>query len=724
MSNFEISTRFTLYDAAYEVVHTGIETIRTANAAGRVQSFERAALETLLESDEIEITHRPTLSGKGIAGELMMLPKAQSEEAVRRLHYARFALSRTKSARSKTILVPLIAQAAERIKDDDPPSPSRVAVWIKAYVESGFEEAVFLSKVRRSRAPANTLDVRIVEVMNRVIGEVYLTNQRNPVRSVMPGLAIALAGLSKKLETSLPTPSIATVRRYVLKIDVYYRDLRRFGALVANRKHRAAGRGFFATQICELWMADGQILDLIIIDADGVPLGRAFATSFLDLKSRVVPATKISLAPFSGATLLAALKKAVAPVGDAPGGIPSNIVVDGGADYRDNGFAHFCASNHTVVEPCEPGEPNQKAVKERYFGTFNRQLIHRLPGTTFSNPKDRGDYESQKFACYQLHEVQNLVDAFLIDYNRSPHEGLGGAAPLQVWNECLAKLAVPVRTMTSEDAEVCCRTVVKGTVSHGRVRAFGLPPYYSAALRAYEIEMRAKRQTPSVEIRVDELDLGVVFVETNDPKFGIARAESSRPQYANRLSLFEHRQIREMDAARNVNFQIEQTRDTTLYRLRMEFRAALAKGGDPVARRELTRLGGLVLEHVGQPKSKPAPALSAPPPVDEQYDDPVVHLPEPVDPPPAPDPTPVVTPQPEAPSIHEVAPVATAGKEEPTAQVADVLFVELADTGDPIVAAQPAPTRKPPPPSSPSVQKGLGFDFRVESYPASSTPRR
>ena len=69
--------------------------------------------------------------------------------------------------------------------------------------------------------------------------------------------------------------------------------------------------------------------------------------------------------------------------------------------------------------------PYFKAAVERMFGTINTGLLHTLPGTTFSNPRQRGDYDSLKQAYITVDDLDQLLHIFLLDiYAEDFHRGL------------------------------------------------------------------------------------------------------------------------------------------------------------------------------------------------------------------------------------------------------------------------------------------------------------
>jgi putative transposase len=77
-----------------------------------------------------------------------------------------------------------------------------------------------------------------------------------------------------------------------------------------------------------------------------------------------------------------------------------------------------------------------KGAIERAIGTVNRGLIHTLPGTTFSNIKQRGNYDSEAHAAIDIEVLTHVLVKWIADqYHKQPHKGLKGRTPLEVWQE-------------------------------------------------------------------------------------------------------------------------------------------------------------------------------------------------------------------------------------------------------------------------------------------------
>ena len=61
---------------------------------------------------------------------------------------------------------------------------------------------------------------------------------------------------------------------------------------------------------------------------------------------------------------------------------------------------------------------------ERIIGTAMQMIHDELPGTTFSNPDQRGDYDSENKAALTLRELERWLTLAVGTYHGSVHNGL------------------------------------------------------------------------------------------------------------------------------------------------------------------------------------------------------------------------------------------------------------------------------------------------------------
>jgi putative transposase len=76
-------------------------------------------------------------------------------------------------------------------------------------------------------------------------------------------------------------------------------------------------------------------------------------------------------------------------------------------------------------------KPHYGAHIERLLGTFSKE-IHSLPGTTFSNPGQRGDYKSEKNAAMTIAEFEKWLILYIVGvYHQRRHSSLKASPTMQ-----------------------------------------------------------------------------------------------------------------------------------------------------------------------------------------------------------------------------------------------------------------------------------------------------
>ena len=117
-------------------------------------------------------------------------------------------------------------------------------------------------------------------------------------------------------------------------------------------------------------------------------------------------------------------------------GLPATIATDNGPELHGDTLDAVSLEMAIMILYCGVAHPEMKGCIERTIGTMGRDLIHTLPGTTFSNPLERGNYDSEKEAAIDLEVLTHLIVKWIVDdYHKSAHKGLKGRTPLEVWQE-------------------------------------------------------------------------------------------------------------------------------------------------------------------------------------------------------------------------------------------------------------------------------------------------
>ncbi len=584
--NLNVGTRFDIKGISYEITFIERGNIRCSNiAGGKIINFTLKKFEELCQTTVI----KNLISSEVESIQPNTLCKSEIKEMNYRLKYVRTIFNLAKYPRSINYAKPLIKMISEEIGDETPPSFSNLAKWMGKYIQSNLNPMSLVPMVAKRGNRTSRLGVEIEKIIYRRIEEDYLSSQKLSARIVYKNIHAEILeeyANGNSLPNGICIPSESTINRRINTIDPYRRSRTRDGIYIANKNFKAAGQSLISTRILETVEADGNILDVMVVDEEtGEVMGRPYGTCLIDQYSRCVIAFVITMIPFSAATLLKTLKIALNGNGGRFGGLFETLIVDNGSDYISDSVKNFCNNVGIRIEFGAPRDPNSKPHVERFFGRLNIQLIHTLPGTTFSNPNQKADYDAEKHACLTLDELKEKVSQWLgLFYHKELHRG-HGRAPEKLWNENLNEN--PIITYPIKELDSIARDVIIRTISKGRITAFNLK-WYSHALATVEAEFRMKGAAPIVHVYVDTLNLANVYIK--NPKNGkIIVANSVVPKYTEGMSLYEHEKIRN-NLKEQGKKDISTSDQNQLIIDRWNFRKDIVKSGKKFARKQIARL--------------------------------------------------------------------------------------------------------------------------------------
>lgn len=203
---------------------------------------------------------------------------------------------------------------------------------------------------------------------------------------------------------------------------------------------------------------DHQKLDIDVIDEKtGYVIGRPWVTIGMDLFSRMIWCVHISFDEPSSHKVMKALlngifvKHEMEMYGTQNDwitfGIPTIIQFDNGTDFKSKQTKRMVTEVlGTDIRFRPVRTPNYGGKIERFFGTLNTELIHRLDGTRKSNVKDLGEYDPEKEAKLTLEDIKKLISIFIVDiYHFSEHKGLPleASTPAARYNDGLQLVGLP-----------------------------------------------------------------------------------------------------------------------------------------------------------------------------------------------------------------------------------------------------------------------------------------
>jgi putative transposase len=306
---------------------------------------------------------------------------------------------------------------------------------------------------KRGRKPNGSLlgDEREA-LLNTCIDEFYLQPER-------PSLAALHLEVRRRFaEMTLPVPNYRTVLRRVGAVDASTTLRRREGAKKAREKLRPLSISSLQPQRpMDLIQIDHTLVDVVVVDReDRQPIGRPWLTLAIDVKTRTVAGFHVSLWPPSTLSVCLALTHAVLSKTswladrelqtlDWPvSGLPRTLHVDNAREFHSEALVRGCQEYGIQLDHRPAGQPHFGGHIERLIGTM-MGAVHLLPGTTFSDVKQKGAYPSEARALLTVSELERWLALQIAGvYHLSLHSTLG-VTPLSAWQEAMNRISSPVR---------------------------------------------------------------------------------------------------------------------------------------------------------------------------------------------------------------------------------------------------------------------------------------
>ena len=298
------------------------------------------------------------------------------------------------------------------------------------------------------RTGASRLAPEVSAIVGRLINTSYLTRQKPTVAALHRSIKEACNA------AGLPTPYIRTVARRVADLPPSQSMRAREGAAAARQRFEPVRGSLETAYPLDVVQIDHTLIDIIIVDdVTRQPIGRAWLTLVLDVDSRVVCGFWVSPEPPSTTSVALAVAHAVLPKAawlEASGltlpwpaaGLPRCLHVDNAREFHSRALARACQQHGIVLEHRPVARPNWGGHIERLMGTLMRR-IHELPGTTFSNIRERGDADPEATAVLTLGELERVFALEVLGpYHHEVHSALG-IPPLAAWAERLGRRPFP-----------------------------------------------------------------------------------------------------------------------------------------------------------------------------------------------------------------------------------------------------------------------------------------
>ena len=344
-------------------------------------------------------------------------------------------------------------------------------------------------------------------------------------------------------QRGLRAPCWTTLRDRVVALDPAELVAAREGAKAARHLYRPVPGTHQVDGIFEVVQIDHTLVDVIIVDrGQRQPLQRPWLTLAIDVASRMVAGFYLTLEPPSALSVSLVIQHLVQPKLDwleslgidaswPAAGMPETIHVDNAKEFRSKALRRG-AEEHGISLQYRPiGAPHYGGHIERLIGTM-MGAVHLLPGSTFSNTQDRGEYDSAARSAMTLDELERWLALEITRYHAERHRSLG-IPPLAAWQEAYARRDTSLRQPYDlEGFRIDFLPSVERMVRRDGIHLFGLR-YWDDILSLW-----AGRGDRQLRVSYDPRDLSRVFVRLPDgQRYPVRFADLRHPP----ITLAEHR---------------------------------------------------------------------------------------------------------------------------------------------------------------------------------------
>lgn len=433
---------------------------------------------------------------------------------------------------------------------------STVYRWLKKYYEGGERVISLKDEGVRGGKGQSRLNEGLDQIIASAIDKVYLNNRRLPIKKVY--LEVCLQCENLKLDP----PHLNTVRNRIKDINEEERLKRRYGKSIARDRFEPIKGHFpradFPLSVVQI---DHTKVDIILVDEiERKPVGRPWITMAIDVFSRMVVGLYLSFDPPGALGTGMCLSNAILPKeiylsklnisGEWPcWGVMQVIHMDNAKEFRGLMLERACRNYGIEINWRPVKKPHFGGHIERLMGTFASE-IHSLPGTTFSNTKERKGYESEKEAVFTIKEFETWLVTLITDvYHNSEHSSIG-RSPLEMYREGIfgsgsrPAMGLPSRIFNERKVRLDFMPFVERTIQEYGVIIDHIY-YYDDILRRWIHSMEGKNSKSKSKkkfvFRRDPRDISVIYFYDPEIKeyFDIPYRDTSHPP----MTLWEFKEV-------------------------------------------------------------------------------------------------------------------------------------------------------------------------------------
>lgn len=300
--------------------------------------------------------------------------------------------------------------------------------WIRTYERT--ESTRSLLTRPRSGGPPTKLSPEQEQILQNGIEQFYLKKQRLTPQNLHRELQRMCSMKGVK------TPSPGTVRNRLARLNPELVARRRHGAKSQHRNKPLKGSFPGAERPLSVIQIDHTPIDLLLVDEHyRKPLSKPWLTVAIDVYSRMIVGYYCSFESPGDLSTGLCLLHSVMPKADwlreheieaewPCQGLMNVLHLDNAREFHSKTLHRSCSEYGIEITWRPVARPHYGGHIERLIGTTLRQ-VHTLPGTTFSNVRQKDDYDSEKHATLTLSEFKKILARWVVCvYHQSFHRGI------------------------------------------------------------------------------------------------------------------------------------------------------------------------------------------------------------------------------------------------------------------------------------------------------------
>ncbi len=355
-------------------------------------------------------------------------------------------------------------------KSDSPsqwPNACTILGWKRIYRASGRR----IESLKDHRGKASSIDIdqeSYVFITSRL--REFLTEQRHSGNEVIAKTIMEIevenAKRAKAGKTLLQSRGRSVLHEWLKKFGPFAIMAGREGLAAAKREFSGVGKTERATRPGECFQIDEWEVDARNFIRSGplregldkktlaaLPRGRRWMYIVIDVATRYVVGFALSDSQNSEAAVrsLRMATKNKDQLAKAAGAKNSWEGMQFESLQSDTGSAFFSEYTHRAVSTAyatyffpQVGEPHLRGIIERIFLTFTDRAMPYIPGRTYGNPQERGDYDTEARVTLTDDQLASIFIRYIVDvYHQSLHFGLYEETPQNAFNRLVDTIGKP-----------------------------------------------------------------------------------------------------------------------------------------------------------------------------------------------------------------------------------------------------------------------------------------